>query len=191
MTQHLQRRDDFVIPVPSEQTVSAVTGDTYDVTKTLNVIGMFAGTGSLSAATVSLVNAIFSSDRVDAKMRELMIVRTAKVLNCTYALQIGTIIARNNSLTAEEVDAAVGEKPVAGLRPEYVLICRMVDELTTRGTLDDATLHELKGGYDAMACRQIILMICWFNLVNRFENGCRVPFESPAKIASMISPTAS
>ncbi len=176
------------IPLPSEQTISQVIGKAYDPDKTLNVVKMFAGTGDLFTATNGLTQAIFQAQDVDAKMRELIIVRTAKVTNCAYALQVGAVLAKNTGLSVQEVEAALGDDPVAGINPDYVLLCQAVDELAIQATLSDETLRQLQSRYDDTLCRKYVLMLSWFNLVNRFENGCRVPFEAPAKIAHMTLP---
>jgi hypothetical protein len=37
--------------------------------------------------------------------------------------------------------------------------------------------------------RKLILMLSWFNLVNRYENACRVPSDSDEKLARSSGPT--
>jgi hypothetical protein len=71
--------------------------------------------------------------------------------------------------------------------PDYRL-CRLADELSIGGNLSDATLSALLRRYDGESCRKLVLlMVCWFNLVNRFENGCRIPFELSDTLATMTS----
>jgi len=36
--------------------------------------------------------------------------------------------------------------------------------------------------------RKLILMLSWFNLVNRYENACRVPIDSDEKLARSLGP---
>jgi hypothetical protein len=36
--------------------------------------------------------------------------------------------------------------------------------------------------------RKLILMLSWFNLVNRYENACRVPSDSDEKLAQSSGP---
>jgi len=178
------------VPLPSEQILSDAMGKTYDAEKTLNVVKMFAGAGDLFPAVDGLIQAIFGTEGIDAKTRELIIVRTAKVLGCTYAVQVGAVLARNTGLSAQEIDAALGDGPVSGIDPDYVLLCRAVDELSTQATLSDETLTRMQSKYDDTLCRKFVLMISWFNMVNRFENGCRVPSEPAEKIQGMKSPVA-
>ena len=180
----------LAIPLPSEATVSQLIGPSYDASRTLNAVKMLAGAGDLAGPAISLMHAVFKAADVDAKTRELIIVRTAKAVGCEYALRAGAVIGANTGLTAEEVGAAKGDAYAGALTPEYMLLCQVVDELSIGGNLSDATLRALLARYDGETCRKLVLMVCWFNLVNRFENGCRVPFEPSDKLATMTSPQA-
>ena len=75
------------IPLPSEQTVRQVFGKSYDPERTLNVLKMFAGTEDLYEATIGIVEAMFPAKGIDPKMREMIILRAAKVLNAPYEAQ--------------------------------------------------------------------------------------------------------
>jgi AhpD family alkylhydroperoxidase len=180
----------LAIPLPSEAVISQRLGPSYDAARTLNAAKMLAGAGDLAKPAIDLMHAIFKTAAVDAKTRELIIVRTAKAVGCEYAVRAGSVIAANTGLTAEEIGAALGDAYAGALTPEYMLLCRLADELSIGGNLSDATLSALLARYDAETCRKLVLMVCWFNLVNRFENGCRVPFEPSDKLATMTSPQA-
>jgi alkylhydroperoxidase family enzyme len=179
------------IPLPSDEAVRRVIGKSYDPEKTLNVIKMFAGTEDMFDATIGLVKAIFKAQGVDPKTREMIILRAAKVLDSSYEWQANTQMAKNVGLSVKEIDAASSDGPVIGINPEYVLVCKATDELSTSGTLRDETLSELLEKYGETISRKIVLMIAWFNLLSRFLNGCRVPLETTDKIGTGTSPLAS
>ena len=180
----------LAIPLPSEATISQRIGPSYDAARTLNAVKMLAGTGDLAQPAIDLMHAIFNTTAVDAKTRELIILRTAKAVGCDYALRAGAVIAANTGLTADEIAAAMGNADAGQLTPDYILLCQIADELSTAGNLSDTTLSALLARYDAETSRKLVLMVCWFNLVNRFENGCRIPFDSPDKLGTMTSPQA-
>ena len=94
----------------------------------------------------------------------------------------------NNGLTRAEIEAAGSAGPVAGIDPDYVLVCRATDELCRDGTLTDATLKALLDRFGATVARKFVLIIAWFNLLSRFLNGCRVPMETQDKIGDKTSP---
>ena len=176
------------IPLPPDDAVRKVIGDSYDPAKTLNVIKMFAGTEDLYAATIGLVQAVFETKGIDPKKREMIILRTAKILDCPYEWQANARFARNAGLSADEVGAAATAGPVRGVDAEYVLLCRATDEMCTTGTLTDQTLTDMLGRYDATTCRKYVLMIAWFNLLSRFLNACRMPLETTDKVGKRTSP---
>jgi hypothetical protein len=94
----------------------------------------------------------------------------------------------SRGLSSKEIDAAASEEAVAGIDPEYVLVCQATDELSKSGTLRDETLSMLLSKYGETVSRKLVLMIAWFNLLSRFLNGCRVPLETTDKIGTGTSP---
>jgi alkylhydroperoxidase family enzyme len=176
------------IPLPSDADVRRIIGKSYDPEKTLNVIKMFAGTEDMFGATIGLVKAIFDAQGIDPKTREVIILRAAAVLDSPYEWQANIQMAKNVGLSANEINAAASDGPVFGINPEYVLVCKATDELSSSGTLRDETLRELLDKYGETISRKIVLMIAWFNLLSRFLNGCRLPLETTDKIGTGTSP---
>jgi alkylhydroperoxidase family enzyme len=176
------------IPLPSDEAVRRIIGESYDPEKTLNVIKMFAGTEDMFDATIGLVKAIFKAQGIDPKTREMIILRAATVLDSPYEWQANTQMAKNVGLSPDEIAATASGGPVVGIDPEYVLVCKATDELSSSGTLRDETLSELLEKYGETITRKVVLMIAWFNLLSRFLNGCRVPLETTDKIGTGTSP---
>lgn len=176
------------IPLPSDEAIRRIMGDNYDPDRTLNVLKMVAGTEDLCQATVGLVKAVFQAHGVDPRLREMIILRAAKVLNVPYEWQANVLMARNAGLSPQEIEAAASDGPVRGVAAEYVLVCKATDELSINATLRDDTLTELLQRFGETVSRKIILMIAWFNLLSLFLNGCRVPLETTDKIGGQTSP---
>jgi alkylhydroperoxidase family enzyme len=177
-----------MIPMPSDGAIRKVVGKSYDPATALNVVKMFAGTEDVFEAIIGLVKAVFEAQGIDPKTREMIILRAAKVLNSPYEWQANTKMAANTGLSSEEIEAAASNGPVTGINPEYVLVCKATDELSTDGTLRDETLSKLMSQYGETVSRKIILMIAWFNMLSLFLNGCRVPLETSDKIGGNTSP---
>lgn len=176
------------VPLPSGEEIRKVMGSSYNPKTTLNVIQMFAGTDDLYAATIGLVNAVFQVKGISPRAREMIILRSAKVLNCPYEWQANVVFARNVGLTEADIAAVSADGPVSGVDPEYVLLCKATDEMSTMGTLTDPTLAEMMKRYDVTTCRKFNLIIAWFNLLPRFLNACRMPLETTDKVGSRSSP---
>lgn len=176
------------IPLPPEDVVEKIMGDAYNPEKTLNVIKMFAGTGDMYAASIGFVKAVFVTEGIDPKAREMIILRSAKLLNCPYEWQANAKFASNAGLSNDEIAATSSDGPVTGVDPQYVLLCKATDELTKTGTLTDQTLTEMLHRYGDTVSRKFILMMAWFNLLPRFLNGCRVPLETTDKVGNGTAP---
>ena len=176
------------IPLPPDDAIRKVIGASYDPEKTPNVLKMMAGTDDLFGATVGMVKAIFAADGIDPRLREMIVLRAAKVLNAPYEWQANSTMAANVGLQPAEIEAAASDGPVSGIDPAYVLVCRATDELSRTGTLPDETLSDLLERYGDTITRKLVLMIGWFNLLSRFLNGCRVPLETTDKIGTQTSP---
>ena len=140
------------------------------------------------APTVAFIKAMFQAEGIDPRTREMIMLRAAKALNSPYEWQANVILGKNAGLTDEEIEAAASDGPVAGVKPDYVLVCKATDELSQMATLTDATVAELLERYGAVISRKLILIISWFNLLSRFLNGCRVPLETTDKLGTSASP---
>ena len=176
------------VPLPDEADIERAVGDGYDPESTLHVLKMFAGTEDMYPALIGMVEAMFGTSGVDARHREVIILRAASVLNCPYEWQANAQMASNAGLTAAEIDALPSDGPVKGINAEYVLLATATDELLKTGTLTDPTLQALLDSFGAVGARKYIAMIGWFSMLSLFLNGTRVPMETTDKIGSRTSP---
>ena len=136
-------KQSVAVPLPSDGDIRAVIGEDYDPDTTLNVIKMFAGTGEFYPALIGMVRAIFGTPDIDAKHREMIILRAASILDVPYEWQANKVFAANAGLTGAEIEATTSDGPVSGVAPDYVLICAATDELLRTGTLTDDTLSTM------------------------------------------------
>jgi alkylhydroperoxidase family enzyme len=178
------------VPLPDEADIAKVVGDGYDPESTLNVLKMFAGTEDIYPALIGMVQAIFGTSGIDAKHREVIILRAASALNCPYEWQANAQMAENAGLTSADIDALAANGPVEGIDTQYVLLATATDELLKTGTLTDPTLQSLLETYGAVVTRKYITMIGWFSMLSLILNGTRVPMETTDKIGSRTSPLA-
>ena len=70
----------IAIPLPPEQEVIKAMGEQYKP-ETLNVTKMLTGTGDCFPAVVALVKALFQANDIDPKLREVVTLRVATLLN--------------------------------------------------------------------------------------------------------------
>jgi hypothetical protein len=180
---------DICLPVPTAEEARAAFGDDFNRDKTLNGAVALAAAGDLAGPAITLMRAVFACPAADARLREAMILRTAVRLNCMYAVHASTRIALNSGLSTIEVKALTAEAPVTGIDPDIVLIARMADDIADRATLSAGSLEAAIERWGVGNTRKLILMLSWFNLVNRYESACRVPIDSDEKLAQSSGPT--
>jgi alkylhydroperoxidase family enzyme len=177
-----------VVPLPDEDQVARFFGDGYDPDTVLNVLKMMSGTGDFFPALIGMVKAVFGERDIDAKHREVIILRAASVLNCPYEWQANERMARNAGLTTSEIDAIAGDGPLANIDDDYQRLIAATDELLTSSTLTDGTLQSLLDAFGTTTTRKYIATIAWFSLLSLFLNGTRVPMETTDKIGQRTSP---
>ena len=176
------------IPLPLDAEIRSVVGPTYHPEKTGNFAKMFAGTGDLHAAMLGLDKAVFQAEGIDPKARQIIILRSAKVMDAPYEWGVNVLMATNHGFTADDIDKVASDGPVAGIDPQYILLCKATDEMAATATLADETLEQLLQEYGDALCRKYVAVICWFSFISRFVNSCRVPLETTDKIGSKTSP---
>ena len=177
------------LPMPTAEEARAAFGSDFNSDKTLNGAVALAAAGDLAGPAVALMRAVFACPAAGARLREAMILRTAVRLNCMYAVHASTRIALNSGLSKAEVVALTADGPVAGIDPDVVLIARMADDIADRATLGEDLLEAAIERWGVDNARKLVLMLSWFNLVNRYESACRVPCDSDEKLARSSGPT--
>ena len=179
-----------VVPLPGEDEMHQSFRDGYDPDTALNVLKMMSGTGDFFPALIGMVKAVFGERDIDAKHREVIILRAASVLNCPYEWQANEQMAHNTGLTTSEIDTIANDGALAldNLDTDYQLLIAATDELLTSGTLTDGTLQALLDTFGTTTTRKYIATIAWFSLLSLFLNGTRVPMETTDKIGQRTSP---
>ena len=178
----------IALPLPTDKEIGPDMVKELQQSHDLNVARMLAGTADMFSGAKALVQAVFQAKDIDPRLRELIILRSAYLLNCPYEWQANVVMAKNTGCTQAEIDAVRVDGPATGIGPEIDLVMLATDELTTTATLTDDTLQRLRSHYDDVICRKLVLIIGWFNLLARFLNGCRVPLESGDKLGTRSSP---
>jgi hypothetical protein len=180
---------DICLPMPTVEEARAAFGIDFNPDNTLNGAIALAAAGDLAGPALALMRAVFACPAASARLREAMILRTAARLNCAYSVHASTRIALNIGLSTTEVEALAADGPIAGIDPDLVLIARMADDIADRANLGQGLLEAAIERWGVCDTRKLILMLSWFNLVNRYESACRVPNDSDEKLARSSGPT--
>ncbi len=182
------RNHEVAVPLPADADLPAELAERLKALPPLNVTRMFAATEDMCDGVLALVQAVFTAQGVDPRLREIIVLRTAHLLNVPYEWQANVPMARNVGVTDAEITQIASASPVTGLDATAALICRATDEITMDVALSDHTLQELLVTFGPKLTTKYILEISWFNLLSRFLASTRVPLEQGAPTADRTSP---
>jgi 4-carboxymuconolactone decarboxylase len=176
------------IPLPTDAELPKEIAATLAANPPINVLRMLAGSGDMFPAVLAMIKAVFYAADINPRLREIIVLRCAHLLNCPYEWQANIVMAPNAGVTADEIAAIGTNGPVENSDPAIRLICKATDEITQKATLADETLAGLIAAYGPRIASKYILAIGWFNLLSRFLNATRVPLEAESKLAGRTSP---
>ena len=166
------------VPLPGDADLSPETKKLLSQGAPLHVLRMFAGAQDMYPGIVALIKGVFTSQGVDPKLREIIILRTAYLTNCAYEWEANVVFARNVGLTDEQIALLCTDGPVTGLDPLSNLISRATDEITQQVAISDDALAQLLERFGPSITTKYIVAITWFTMLSRFLLSTRVPRET-------------
>src|SRR5258708_39776507 len=137
---------------------------------------MVAGAPRAFRPCLELGGAVLSS-ALDARRREIAVLRVAHAPHAPYEWAQHEQLARNVGVTDEEIEAIATENPVTSLDEECNLICRVADEVSRDVRLSDEALEQTIDRYGPREAAELILLVSYYNMVSRFLESTRVEVE--------------
>ena len=170
------------VPLPADADLSPKTKELLSQGAPINVLRMFAGAEDMYPGIVALINGVFTAQGVDPKLREVIILRTAYLVDCAYEWEANVVFARNVGLTNEQIALLCTDGQVTGLDPVSNLICRATDEITRQAAISDDALAQLLERFGPGITTKYVVAITWFNMLSRFLLSTRVPRETDISV---------
>ena len=164
------------IPLPTDDELTPDHREMLTKVPPLNVFRMVAGTRGGLRPFLQLGAAALSSS-MDARRREIAVLRVAHATGAGYERAQHERLARLAGVSEEEITAIAAEEPVASLDEEANLICRVADEVSRDVRLSDDALARLIEHYGAREASDVILLVSYYNMVSRFLESTRVELE--------------
>lgn len=165
------------IPLPADDELKPEHSEALANLPPLNVFRMIAGAPRAFRPFLELGGAVLST-ALDARRREIAVLRVAHATDAPYEWAQHEQLARNVGVSDAEIDAIATEEPVASLEEECNLICRVADEVTRDVRLSDGTLERIVERYGAREAAELILLVSYYNMVSRFLESTRVELEA-------------
>jgi hypothetical protein len=178
---------DVTIPLPTDEELGP------EAVKYLHEFGrnykdgrMMLGTGIVGKPMIELARSVFRVEGVDPKIREFVVLRIAKLLGGVNPWGPNLRMLDNLGASDAEKEAIQADGPVAGLDEDATLIMRATEEITVGAGLQDPTLRAMIDRFGNDVARRYIVVICWYNMFNRFLIATRVPAESEQEIVEKV-----
>lgn len=133
----------------------------------------------LTARMRPLGAGILGSDRLSARLRELVIHRTCARCGAEYEWGVHAVaFGRPLGLTDEQLHATAHEGAEAGCwTEEEALVLRLADELHDTGTLTDATFDGLRAHFDDAQILELAICAGWYHVISFVIGTARVELE--------------
>ena len=164
------------IPLPTDDEITSEHREILEKVPPLNVFRMVAGTRRGLRPFLQLGGAVLSSS-LDARRREIAVLRVAHATNAGYERAQHERLARNAGVTCREIEVIASEEPVSSLDDESNLICRVADEVSRNVRLSDDALGQILDRYGSREAAELILLVSYYNMVSRFLESTRVELE--------------
>lgn len=178
------RQGTVAVPLPDDAALAPDIRQRLEQLPPLNNLRMFANVPHCFLTTTTLIDQLFHQGTIDAKLREYMYLRIAIKYGFYYEYRHNLLFAEQLGATDAEIAALRSDEPVDQLGDDGNLVCRAAEEITERFTVSDATLSALLDRFGREGACEIILLVAWFNLLIRYVELTRVPYEKD--LASII-----
>jgi AhpD family alkylhydroperoxidase len=123
------------------------------------IVAALAHVPELLEVTMPFLDAALGPSAVDARTKELVILRTSAVMGCRYCVQTHTVVARNTGLSVDEV-AALRWVEVVAVGP---------------GQVPDAARREASVHLSEAELVELTLLVGATLLLNRFCTALELP----------------
>jgi alkylhydroperoxidase family enzyme len=146
----------------------------------LNVFRMMAHAETCFRPFLQLGSAILGEQRLDAKLRELMILRVAQMSSSEYEWVQHEAIAKACGVPGAQVAAiARGAIDADCFGPVEALVLRFTTEVVDRVKASDATFAEMRRQFSPREIVELLLAIGFYMTVARLTESTETDVDGP------------
>jgi len=164
------------IPLPADAELGPEAREVLASMPPLNIFRMLAlAPANLKPFFDWGISLLFQTE-LDARLREIAILRVAHVTRSKYEWTQHATIARRVGVSEEEIAAAAGD--VSRLDADGQLVCRVAEEISRDVRLSDDALRRILDRFGRRQAVELILNCSHFNMVSRILESTRVELEA-------------
>jgi len=163
------------IPLPADAELGPEVREVLASLPPLNIFRMLAlAPANLKPFFDWGISLLFQTE-LDARLREIAILRVAHVTRSKYEWTQHATIARRVGVSEEDIAAAAGD--VSRLDADGQLVCRVAEEISRDVRLSDDALRRILDRFGRRQAVELILNCSHFNMVSRILESTRVELE--------------
>ena len=163
------------IPLPADAELGPEVREVLASMPPLNIFRMLAlAPANLKPFFDWGISLLFQTE-LDARLREIAILRVAHVTRSKYEWTQHATIARRVGVSEEDIAAAAGD--VSRLDADGQLVCRVAEEISRDVRLSDDALRRILDRFGRRQAVELILNCSHFNMVSRILESTRVELE--------------
>jgi AhpD family alkylhydroperoxidase len=141
-------------------------------------VAALAQVPELLEVTMPFLDAALGPSAVDARTKELVILRTSAVMGCRYCVQTHTVVARDTGLSINEVAALRGQQPPEEVftDPSELALLKWVDVVAAGpGPVSEEARGALRARFGDPEIVELTLLVGATLLLNRFCTSLDLP----------------
>jgi hypothetical protein len=171
------RKSNVAVPLPDDAGLTPEIRQRLEQLPPLNNLRMFANVPQCFLSITSLINQLFHEGKIDPRLREYMYLRIAIKYGLYYEYRHNLLFCQQLGITDAEIAALRSDEQVDQLSDDGNLVCVAAEEITETFSVSDETLSALLDRFGREGACEIILLVSWFNLLVRYVESTRVPYE--------------
>jgi len=179
------------IPLVTDADLTPELRKVLDSLPALNIFRMLANAPANLKPFVDYGMSLLFATELDARKREIAILRVAHVTRSKYEWTQHATLARRVGVTDAEIAAIAVDGPVRGLDEEGRLLCRVAEEISRDVRLSDDALRAVLDRYGRRPAVELILCCSHFNMVSRILESTRVELEPENRLEKWEMPQRS
>jgi len=160
-----------------EKTRKMIVGGKSELS-VLNINKMMAHAENSARHFMRLGNSLLTQAKLDARLRELAILRIAELCNSKYEWHQHEILARQVGVPEEQIDSLRLDGDRSVFNHQELAVLRYTEEITTNVKSSTVAFEKLAEFLSHQELVELTLSIGFYNMVARFLENTEVEIES-------------
>jgi len=140
------------------------------------IVAALASVPELLEVTLPFLSTILGASALDARTKEIVIVRTSALQECSYCVAAHSAVALDTGLTVAEVRTLSGAGPASLPDADEAALLAWIEAVAgATGAVSDSVVLRLKSAYQDFEIVELTLLIGATMMLNRFCTALSLP----------------